>query len=76
MQHLMGFWSLFVGVAGATFVHIFVPCKGAHTRAMESHGEPQHFSFAANLSHESLTIVGVSENNVPLNPMVNDHYPY
>ena len=24
----------------------------------------------------NLTKVGVSENNVPLNPMVNDHYPY
>ena len=28
--------------------------------------------------HQMITIsyMGVSENSVPLNPMVNDHYPY
>ena len=27
-------------------------------------------------SGKHLTYLGVSENSVPLNPMVNDHYPY
>ena len=26
--------------------------------------------------HSKLDQMGVSENSVPLNPMVNDHYPY
>ena len=30
----------------------------------------------ANLSYPEKQQMGVSENSVPLNPMVNDHYPY
>ena len=29
--------------------------------------QPEHFNYK---------MMGVSENSVPLNPMVNDHYPY
>ena len=33
-------------------------------------------SFDNQIRHNSSGHMGLSENSVPLNPMVNDHYPY
>ena len=35
---------------------------------------PKEIETVGNLKNEAT--MGVSENNVPLNPMVDDHYPY
>ena len=40
---------------------------------------PYFFPFVSHTSlypHKPYKYLGVSENSVPLNPMVNDHYPY
>ena len=43
----------------------------------ELRSSPALFSLDAVGSPKLLVIhMGVSENSVPLNPMVNDHYPY
>ena len=42
----------------------------------------QHLNRSAQIDNETIlynlphVYMGVSENSVPLNPMVNDHYPY
>ena len=53
------------------------PAKGTKGRAMPCVGTSGYwFYFIPIDAKDGATDMGLSENSVPLNPMVNDHYPY
>ena len=51
---------------------------GAWVKKAPAGGEKkdEEVDFKGRIFADHLGYMGVSENSVPLNPMVNDHYPY
>ena len=58
------------------FNTLYILCRWLHKMQLQKlpWTELRHTRCHHTLRHFSS--VGVSENSVPLNPMVNDHYPY
>ena len=57
---------------------MFNPCSGLAIIIAPLTSRPSHLGHAVIKSYDprAREIFIVSENSVPLNPMVNDHYPY